>query len=187
MSHEASKPAPDPLALVQRFVNSLDLDHEDEELATPESLRDWLAERGLLSRDEPVSEGDLRRAIDAREGLRALLLANNGEEVDEAAVERLERAASRAGMCVTFTSGGEPELVPDAVGVDGAIAQLMAIVAAARMDGSWERLKACPSDGCFWAFYDRSKNRSGRWCAMETCGNMEKARSYRERQKPATA
>ena len=39
-------------------------------------------------------------AIDVREGLRALLLANNGEELDEPAVERLERAASRAGVRV---------------------------------------------------------------------------------------
>ncbi len=184
---ETSKPAPDPLALVQQFVNSVDLDHGEEELATPEHLRDWLGERGLLSADERVSEGDLRRAIDVREGLRALLLANNGEELDEAAVERLERAASRAGVRVTFTPGGRPELVPDAVGVDGAIGRLMAILAEAKVDGSWDRLKACRRESCYWAFYDRSKNRSGRWCAMASCGNVEKARSYRERHKPATA
>src|SRR5438874_6581412 len=120
-NHESSKPAPEPLSLVQRFVNSLDLDHEDEELGTPQDLRDWLAERGLIGRDEGVSEGDLRRAIDVREGLRALILANNGEPLDESAVERLELAASRAGVRLSFPPGGEPELVPDAVGVDGAI------------------------------------------------------------------
>ena len=187
MSHESSKPAPEPLSLVQRFVNSLDLDHRDEELTGPENLRDWFAERGLLNPDERVSEGDLRRTIDVREGLRALLLANNGAELDEAAVERLERAASRAGVRVSFGAGGQPELVPDAVGVDGAIARIMAIVAEAKVDGTWDRLKACPRDDCLWAFYDRSKNHSGRWCSMETCGNVEKARSYRERHKPAAA
>ena len=185
-THEASKPAPEPLALVQRFVNSLDLDDQEEELATPDELREWLTERGLMSADERVSEGDLRRAIDVREGLRALLLANNGEELDEDAVGRLERAASRAGVRVSFAPGGQPELVPDAVGVDGAIARLMAIVAAARVDGSWARLKACPRDDCFFAFYDRSKNRSGRWCTMEACGNVEKARSFRQRHKAAS-
>jgi predicted RNA-binding Zn ribbon-like protein len=186
-AHEATKPAPEPLALVQRFVNSLDLDDQDEELAAPDELRAWLTERELMSADERVSEGDLRRAIDVREGLRALLLANNGEKLDEGAVERLERAASRAGVRVSFGPGGEPELVPDAVGVDGAIARLMAIVAAARVDGSWARLKACPREDCFWAFYDRSKNRSGRWCTMESCGNVEKARSFRERHKASSA
>jgi predicted RNA-binding Zn ribbon-like protein len=181
--HESSKPAPEPLDLVQRFVNSLDMDHEDEELARPDQLREWLAERGLMSADEPVSEGDLRRALDVREGLRALLLANNGEPLDEAAVKRLERAASRAGVRLSFGQAGRPELVPDAVGVDGAIAHLMAIVAGAERDGSWERLKACPRDSCYWAFYDRSKNRSKRWCRMEACGNVEKARAYRERRR----
>lgn len=184
-NHESSKPAPEPLALVQRFVNSVDYDHDDEELATPAALREWLAGRALMGSDEAVSEGDLRRAIDVREGLRALMLANNGEPADDAAVERLERAASRAGVRLSFSREGQPELVPDAVGVDGAIARLMAIVAAAAGDGSWERLKACPRENCMWAFYDRSKNRSGRWCTMEVCGNVEKARSYRERHKSA--
>jgi predicted RNA-binding Zn ribbon-like protein len=183
-NHESSKPAPEPLALVQRFVNSLDRDHHDEELESPEALGRWLAERGLMSAGEAVSEGDLRRAIDVREGLRALLLANNGKELDEAAVQRLERAASRAGVRLSFGQG-QPQLVPDAVGVDGAIARLMAIVAAATGDGSWQRLKACPRENCTWAFYDRSKNRSGRWCTMEVCGNVEKARSFRERHRSA--
>ena len=181
-----AKTAPQPLYLVQRFVNSADLETGEDELTSPDALRDWFAERGLMDPADPVSGADLRRAIDVREGLRALLLANNGAELDEAAVERLDRAASRAGVRLSFARG-EPELVPDAVGVDGAIARLMAIVAAARGDGSWHRLKACPREDCEWAFYDRSKNRSGRWCTMESCGNVEKARSYRERHKATAA
>ncbi|MDQ5834857.1 MAG: CGNR zinc finger domain-containing protein, partial [Actinomycetota bacterium] len=54
-------------------------------------------------------------------------------------------------------------------------------------NGQWERLKACPRETCFWAFYDRSKNRSGRWCRMEECGNIEKARAFRERKRTAHA
>jgi predicted RNA-binding Zn ribbon-like protein len=110
-----------------------------------------------------------------------LLLANNGVELDQAAVECLDRAASRAGVRVRFRPGEDPALTPDAGGVDGAIARLLAIVAEATGDGSWARLKACPKEDCFWAFYDRTKNRSGKWCKMEVCGNVEKARAYRER------
>jgi predicted RNA-binding Zn ribbon-like protein len=73
--------------------------------------------------------------------------------------------------------------VAAAEGVDGAIARLMTIVAAAVEHGSWERLKACPREECEWAFYDKSKNRSGRWCTMESCGNIEKAKAFRERRK----
>jgi predicted RNA-binding Zn ribbon-like protein len=177
------KRAPEPLHLVQRFVNSIDLEDGEEELGSPEALRDWLAARELMRSDEPVSDGDLRRAVDVREGLRALLLANNGEGFDAAAVDRLDRAASRAGLRLRFREEGCAEFEADAAGVDGALARLLAIVAEARVDGTWERLKACPRVDCEWAFYDHSKNRSGRWCKMEVCGNLEKARAFRERQR----
>jgi predicted RNA-binding Zn ribbon-like protein len=185
----AEKVAPKPLELVQQFVNSIHLEpneHDEEELTDPSALRAWLAERGLMGAEEPVTDGDLRRALDVREGLRALLLANNGLPFDEAKVERLDRAASRAGMRVRFCAD-DPELVPDAAGVDGAIARLMSIVAGAVSQGTWERLKACPREDCYWAFYDHSKNRSGKWCSMETCGNVEKAKAYRQRHRGAAA
>ncbi len=48
-------------------------------------------------------------------------------------------------------------------------------------EGNWPRLKVCREDTCAWAFYDRSKNRSGAWCSMAVCGNRTKARAYRAR------
>jgi predicted RNA-binding Zn ribbon-like protein len=178
-----SKTAPQPLYLVQRFVNSVDLESGEDELASPDALRAWFAERGLMEAGDDVSAADLKRAVDVREGLRAVLLQNNGLPLDRARVERLDRAVRRAGVRVRFVPGRDPELVPDAIGVDGAIARLTAIVAAAVEHGRWERLKACPRDECEWAFYDKSKNRSGRWCTMESCGNIEKAKAFRERQR----
>ena len=177
-----TKRAPEPLDQVQRFVNSLDLETGEEALETPEALRDWFAERALMRADEPVTEGDLRRAVEVREGLRALLLANNGHPLDQQAVERLNRAASRAGLRLSFSPrDGGPALSPDVTGVDGALAELMAIATRATHDGTWERLKACLHESCLWAFYDHSKNRSGKWCKMEECGNVHKARAYRRR------
>jgi predicted RNA-binding Zn ribbon-like protein len=181
------KTAPQPLYLVQRFVNSVDLESGEDELASPEALRRWLAERGLLEVGQPVSEADLERAVDVREGLRAVLLLNNGLPFDGRKVERLDQAARRAGVRLRFRPGEDPELVPATTGVDGAIARLMAIVTSAVERGTWQRLKACPREDCEWAFYDRSKNRSGRWCQMEVCGNLEKARAFRERRRAATA
>ena len=177
------KTAPEPLYFVQRFVNSVDLESGEDELSDPETLGAWLAERGLMDPAERVSKADLRRTVDAREGLRAVLLTHNGLPLDEERVARLDGAVRRAGVRVRFRPGHDPELVPDAGGVDGALARLMAIVAAAVEHGRWERLKACPREECEWAFYDRSKNRSGRWCTMDTCGNIEKARAFRERKR----
>ena len=181
-----AKTAPQPLYLVQRFVNSIDLESGEDELSSPEALRDWFVERGLMDGSEAVSPADYRRVLDVREGLRAVLLHNNGHPLESERVERLDRAVSRAAMRVRFEGGRDPELVPDAGGVDGAVARLMAIVAAAAEQGRWERLKACRRDECEWAFYDKSKNRSGRWCTMESCGNVEKAKAFRERRRGAT-
>jgi len=176
-----AKTAPEPLYLVQRFVNSADVETGGDELSSPEALRDWFAERGLMDRGDAVSGADLERAIDVREGLRSVLLQNNGMPLDEERLERLDRAVGRAAVRVRFAPDRDPELVADTAGVDGAIARLMAIVAAAVEHGRWERLKACPREECEWAFYDRSKNRSGRWCSMDSCGNIEKAKAFRER------
>jgi predicted RNA-binding Zn ribbon-like protein len=179
------KTAPAPLELVQRFVNSVDLESGEDELGGPAELRDWLAERDLIEGDADVTSADLERALDVREGLRALLLANNGMEADPARVARLDRAAGRAGVRVVFPPGADPHLATDAGGVDGAIGRLLAIVAGAAEQGSWRRLKACPRDVCQWAFFDHSKNRSGRWCRMDACGNIEKAKAFRERKRQA--
>ncbi len=177
------KTAPEPLALVQRFVNSIDLENGEDELESPEALRAWFASRELMGPRQRVGQADLRGAIEVREGLRALLLRNNGLPLDEQKVARLDSVAGRAGVRVSFRAGEDPVLVPGAQGADGALARLLAIVAAAVADGSWRRLKACPREECEWAFYDHSKNRSGRWCLMEDCGNLEKARAFRERRR----
>jgi predicted RNA-binding Zn ribbon-like protein len=40
------------------------------------------------------------------------------------------------------------------------------------------RVGVCAGEGCGWLFFDVSKNRSRRWCAMDDCGNRAKARRY---------
>jgi predicted RNA-binding Zn ribbon-like protein len=93
----------------------------------------------------------------------------------------LEDAARRAVLEVRFDEHGVATAAPAARGVDGALGRLLAIVAAAQADETWVRLKACPWQTCRWAFYDHSKNRSGRWCRMEVCGNRAKAAAFRAR------
>ena len=43
------------------------------------------------------------------------------------------------------------------------------------------RVKSCPT--CGWFFLDVSKNQSRRWCSMDTCGAVAKARRYYRRLK----
>ena len=180
---EQEKRAPGPLRLVQDFVNTAHLEDGEDELDSPRSLAGWLVARELLPAGIEVSTAEHRRAIEAREGLRAVLFARNGGEPDPEAVGRLERAAAKAQLRASFAAEGDPELVPSCGGADGALARLLVIATTAAADGSWSRLKACADSGCRWAFYDHSKNRSGRWCTMAVCGNQQKARSYRARRR----
>ena len=175
--------APGTLALVQAFVNTgaAEGDLHWEAIADPSSLRSWLVRRGLLEDGAPVGVADVARAREVREALRALLAANNGGAVDPAAVETLNRAALRTELTVRFGADGRAALEPGAGGVDGAIGAVLAAAHAGMEEGTWERLKACANGGCAWAFYDRSKNRSGRWCSMAVCGNRTKTRAYRRR------
>ncbi|HEX9941877.1 MAG TPA: ABATE domain-containing protein [Thermoanaerobaculia bacterium] len=44
-----------------------------------------------------------------------------------------------------------------------------------------ERVRECAGNACTWLFLDYSRNRSRRWCSMETCGNRAKARRHYRR------
>jgi predicted RNA-binding Zn ribbon-like protein len=178
-----SEPAPGDLALVQRFVNSLDLDRQVDEFADPERLRAWLREAGLAPADAVFDEDARGRLVEFREALRALLLAHNGGELRADAVTALDAAARRGHVRVAFGADGRTRLGPALGGAEGVVGRLLAIVARADAEGTWPRLKACSSATCRWAFYDRSRNRSRTWCSMTICGNRAKARSYRARQR----
>jgi predicted RNA-binding Zn ribbon-like protein len=161
--HDWERPAPGELARVQALVNTLDLETDEDTLSPA-----WLAAQGFAPAD------DLAAVRELREGLRGVLLAHNGAEVDPPAL--------RASVTVAFDETGAPRL-----SADDAVGQVLAIVAVAAAEGTWERLKACPADDCHMAFYDFSRNHSRTWCTMSVCGNRAKARSYRARQPKAGA
>jgi predicted RNA-binding Zn ribbon-like protein len=173
-------PAPEPLRLVQRFVNTVDFENGIEELTDPVALAGALEELGVLE-GARLGPADLERALRVREALRALLLGNNGIAVERETLDVLEEATHRGRLSVAFLDDGRTALVPDAPGLDGALARIVGVVHTAMADGSWPRLKACPRHICRWAFYDRSKNRNSRWCAMSVCGNRVKTTRYRRR------
>jgi predicted RNA-binding Zn ribbon-like protein len=165
------------------FVNTADLEGGTEDLATPGALAVWLQDRGLLDGSAPaLSAAQLAEAVDLREALRAAMLTHNGGDRDPESAQKLERAAELGQLSVRFESDGSIALAPRATGFQGALASLLAPVAEAAADGTWARVKACRADDCRWAFYDQSRNRSGRWCDMAVCGNRTKVRAYRTKQ-----
>jgi len=169
------------LVLIRDFVNTADFEERRDELADARGLVRWLAAHRLAGEHARARAADAADARAVREALRELLRANNGAAVDEqAAAATLDAASRRAGLAVRFT-GGAIRLEPRRRGVTGALGEVLATVAEAMADGSWQRLKACRSDTCRWAFVDNARNRSRQWCAMSVCGNRQKARLFRQR------
>jgi predicted RNA-binding Zn ribbon-like protein len=167
--------------LILDFVNTLDLRPYSETLDSPDALAEWLGGRGLLEPGARVTDAELDEAIRVREALRDLLASQNELEVDvERAGVELDDAICRAKLALRFVDC-DMRLVPGVAGVKGAVGKILAEVANAMAEGTWDRMKACRADDCRWAFLDTAKNRSRAWCSMRSCGNRAKAQAYRER------
>ena len=173
---------PAQLELVRSFVNTLEVEDGTDALATPAGLSAWVVEHGLTAESVIPTRADVRRAAELREALRSHLLANNGATLPASAVETVARQAERSGVAVVF-EGGAASVASTTSGVDGALGRILAAVATAMLEGTWRRLKACAADDCRWAFVDRSRNHSRHWCAMGVCGNRQKVRAFRARQR----
>ncbi len=181
-------PAPGELAIVQAFVNShydLEVNHGAELLASPDALGRWLRRHGLLRRGVAPDESDLIRMIELRETLRELAGANGEGGFDGSGLAALDRLATGAPVELRFDAGGPRFALAARDGLSGSTGFLLAVTARAMIDGSWSRLKVCPGEDCGWAFYDHSRNQTGRWCSMSVCGGRAKARSHYRRRRTA--
>jgi predicted RNA-binding Zn ribbon-like protein len=176
-----SEPTPRDLELLRSFVNTVDLEAHTDQLDTPPRLHDWLVERALLAEEVTIDEEAHRRTLEFREAVRALALANGAAELDPVTIVTLNQLSAGAALSVLMGSDGRAELRAMGEGLHQTFGHLLSILYTAMVDGSFRRLKGCANDTCRWLYYDQSKNRSRKWCEMETCGNVINARAYRRR------
>ena len=172
----------DTTAAMQRviaFVNTRDVDDGTDEWGSPSALAAWLQANGLAAGRLAADAADLAAARSLREGLRQALLAHDAHSPAAPSAD----SVATVPLQLQIDAGGEVVLAPVAEGVPGALGRLVAAIPAARADGTWFRVKACPRDDCQWAFLDQSRNRSRRWCSMEVCGNREKTQTFRDRRR----
>ena len=170
--------APGALAVVHAFLNTWHADGPRERFDSPARLQDWLAKRGLIAPATPVSATDFDAVCRLRAGLRVLLGSAGRRAADPMELNRLIR---KARLTVQFDAAGQPHLAPDGVGVQAALARILAAIAVGQTEGTWSRLKLCRNGECQRIFYDASKNRSAVWCSSQLCGNRMNARAYRAR------
>jgi predicted RNA-binding Zn ribbon-like protein len=148
--------------LLVEFLNTVDVETGDEDFDDDASCAAWFAEHGL-----PIEGLTIDDARAVRTTLRA---AADGETPPTAA---LTDVPLHVGV-----SDGAPVLESA-----HPLGRLVATAVRLAHEGKWDRLKLCDMHTCRYAFFDESRNRSGRWCDMRICGNRAKTRAFRERQK----
>lgn len=176
--------APGRLALLQAFVNTLDIEQATDELSSAAALDSWLRSAGLgADRAGQAASADLALALDLREALRGVLRSHVTRQPAALAepAARLAEIASAMPARINAAADGSLHVVAGEQGSQTGFAELLLIAAEAETLGTWSRLKVCSADDCQWAFYDRSPTRSGCWCSMRVCGSRAKSRAYRER------
>jgi predicted RNA-binding Zn ribbon-like protein len=178
---DEAKPAPEPLLLVQAFLNTRDFEEDRDLLEDRSQARSWLTAAGLLPRGGGLSVPELESARAVRDGIRSLVEGGGR-------LKPLRELADAHRVRLVVRRDGELTLEPARREDLGAgLFELLLVIRQAQEDGTWSRLHACANPECRWVFYDSSRNQQGNWCDMAVCGNRLKNRRLRARQAGSTA
>jgi predicted RNA-binding Zn ribbon-like protein len=174
-------PAPGSLGLVQDFLNTVGIgDYGPDLLADPELGRTWaaqagqawLAEHGIEATPPVLSDADVTNLYGLRQTIAKMV---EGQSV---------RVGSGAVLASFAVSGsGEVGLEPVGGGWRWYAAALWTEILLSQHGDTWRRIKRCRNPECASTFYDRSKNNSGVWHNVKTCGNAANLRASRARRR----
>lgn len=179
-----------PAEFVADFVNTrADGGGHVELFGSPDDLRAWAVRRELLAADAVVTDSDVVAAHELREALRRVLVIHAdgpdaGDERLARAEQHLREAGSRYPLSAYVTADGARLRARDS-GVPGVLANVLAAVVEAAQRGEWSLVKACSSPVCQFAFVDRTRNHSGRYCCAG-CASRVSMRAHRARQRKAS-
>jgi predicted RNA-binding Zn ribbon-like protein len=174
--------APGGLGLVQDFLNTIGLEGygpdllADLELAqdwTAGAVRTWSALRGVSAQAPALSEADLSKLRTLRSIIGQLV---RGETPTTSQI-------SSVSASFALSEAGEVRLEPVGSGWRWLASALWGEILLSQQAGSWHRIKQCHNHSCGSTFFDRSKNNSGVWCNVKTCGNVANLRASRARRR----
>jgi predicted RNA-binding Zn ribbon-like protein len=160
------------LRLILDAANTVDVEEQRDAWAAPADLARWLRSRTHPVANREVSATEHASAVAFRDALRQLIADGTARSFDAAAAPFAVHLAMHS---------GRPELEPADDGPLGGVAAIVAAIARASAEGTWDRVKICPGEACLVAFYDESRNHSRTWCSMAVCGNRTKTKVYRTR------
>lgn len=130
----------------------------------------------------------LERTWALREAIRSIFLAvAQGTPPTASDLEVLNSELERgmAGARVIMTPDGFDLAWPQSAGTLDQMVAPVARSAAMLLTSSDQRqlVRKCANQQCNWLFVDTTKNHSRRWCRTSGCGNMNRVRKFRERQR----
>lgn len=178
-------PGPGGLALVQDFLNTSGIgDYGPDLLADTAvagdwaagAVRTWSAVRGLDVQPPRLNDADVSKLRVLRATI-AALVAGQGASPPAAG------AVAPAPASLTLSDTGEVRLEPAGSGWRWLASALWGEILLSQQDGTWRRIKRCHNPQCEATFYDRSKNNSGVWHDVRTCGNAANLRASRARRR----
>ncbi|MFI6339552.1 CGNR zinc finger domain-containing protein [Streptomyces sp. NPDC050535] len=128
-----------------------------------------------------VSQRELERTRTVRDAL--FLLTSDrahGRSPNPRDLAVVNAAAAEPSLVARIEPDGTRAWAPGATGT-----RLLSTVARDAVDlftgPHADRVRECGSDNCYLLFVDTSRPGRRRWCAMEHCGNLHKARAHRAR------
>jgi hypothetical protein len=174
--------APGGLGLVQDFLNTVGIGEYGPDLLSDATLarawatsavHAWSAVRGVDAQPPALKDADLPR-LRALRGTIAKLVA--GAPPD---------GPSMGAISATFalSDSGEVRLQPLGSGWRWLASALWSEILLSQQEDTWRRIKSCHNHACGSTFYDRSKNNSGLWHDVKTCGNAANLRASRARRR----
>lgn len=144
-------------------------------------LKRWGLKTGPASRAKVVSSfRDLRTTL--RRLADSCAAGGRGAARDWAAVNARLRRSPFIEQAEPSGGGLSSRRLPLGRPLDAALAAVAASFVESVVRGEPSRVKVCGNKDCLWVFYDRSRNKSRRWCE-DTCGNLMKVRNFRSRQR----
>ena len=122
-----TRPAPEPLGLMQRFVNTRNLMRGYDLLESPERATAWLGESGYGALQDGIEEAELARLRELREGLRDILLRHNLGPSPETAEARsvFGELVGATALGVGFDPSGRPFLASPSSGTERIVEDLL--------------------------------------------------------------
>ncbi|OBJ02216.1 CGNR zinc finger domain-containing protein [Mycobacterium sp. 1465703.0] len=137
------------------------------------AVRVWSSARGVDLQPPELAGADLVKLRALRTTVEQLL---SGEPSSA-------RGAGAVVASFTLTDAGEVRLDPSGRGWRWLASALWGEILLSQQAGTWRRIKQCHNHRCGATFYDRSKNNSGVWHDVKTCGNAINLRASRARRR----